>query len=52
MGDLKAFWKDVKGIEALFFCDSCNTPVQLKYYDEAAKNIKCKCGAKTYDFKK
>lgn len=52
IGDLKSFWKDVKDIEALFFCDSCNTSVQLKYYDEATKNIKCKCGTKIYDFKK
>lgn len=52
IGDLKAFWKDVQDIENLFYCNSCNTPVHLKYYDEAAKNIKCKCGAKIYDLKK
>jgi energy-coupling factor transporter ATP-binding protein EcfA2 len=52
MGDFKAFWKDVQDIENLFFCDNCNTPVHLKYYDEANKNIKCKCGSKLYDLKK
>ena len=52
IGDLKAFWKDVKDIETLFFCDACNAPVHIKYYDEAGKNIKCKCGVKIYDLKK
>lgn len=52
IGDLKAFWKDVKDIETLFFCDACDAPVHLKYYDESGKNIKCKCGVKIYDFKK
>ena len=52
MGDFKAFWKDVQDIEDLFFCSSCNTPVHLKFYDEANKTIKCKCGSKTYDLKR
>jgi energy-coupling factor transporter ATP-binding protein EcfA2 len=52
IGDLKAFWKDVSDIEALFFCNACKTSVHLKYFDESTKSIKCKCGNKIYDFKK
>lgn len=52
MGDLKAFWQDVIDIEKLFYCDSCKTAVHLKYYDEANKLVKCKCGILHYDLKK
>lgn len=52
MGDLKAFWKDVTDIEKLFYCDACKTSVHLKYYDEANKLVKCKCGTLNYDIKK
>jgi len=52
MGDLKAFWKDVKDIEGLFYCNSCQKYAALRYYDEGSKKIKCKCGAKEYSWKK
>ncbi len=52
IGDLKAFWTDVSDIEKLFLCDSCKTQIQLKYYDEAAKEISCRCTNLKYDFKK
>lgn len=54
MGDLKAFWKDVADIENLFYCNLsvCQKYVSLKYYDEGSKEVKCKCGAKAYSWKK
>lgn len=52
LGDFKAFWADVKAIENLFFCGSCQRGVQFKYYDESSKKIKCKCGTISYDLKR
>ncbi|MGB3947713.1 MAG: hypothetical protein WBM13_06995 [Bacteroidia bacterium] len=52
IGDLKAFWSDVKDIEKLFYCESCKTSVQVKYYDEASKEIRCKCTSLKYDYKR
>jgi hypothetical protein len=52
LGDLKAFWADVKAIEILFFCDNCQRGVQFKYYDESSRKIKCKCGTISYDLKR
>ena len=52
LGDLKAFWADVKAIEFLFFCGNCHRGVQFKYYDESSKKIKCKCGIISYDLKR
>lgn len=48
-GDFIAFWNDVKILADLFFCQSCDTPVKFKYYDEINKKIRCKCGSKSYD---
>jgi energy-coupling factor transporter ATP-binding protein EcfA2 len=52
IGDLKAFWSDVKDIEKLFYCETCKTSIQVKYYDEASKEIRCKCTNLKYDYKK
>lgn len=52
IGDLKAFWSDVKDIEKVFYCESCKTSIQMKYFDESMKEIKCKCNSLKYDFKK
>ncbi len=52
IGDLKAFWSDVKDIEKLFYCDSCKTSIQIKYYDETSKEIRCKCATLKYDYKR
>jgi len=52
IGDLKAFWSDVKDIEKLFYCESCKTSIQVKYYDEASKEIRCKCTSLKYDYKR
>jgi len=52
MGDFKAFWADVEELENLFYCDSCNKCVSLKYYDKTSKKIKCSCqNGKSYDWK-
>lgn len=52
IGDFKAFWADVKELENLFYCDSCNKCVSLKYYDKTSKKIKCSCkDGKSYDWK-
>src|SRR5690606_38159370 len=50
--DMKAFWQDVKDFERLFFCDSCGSPVSLRYYDEGQKEVSCKKGELTYKWKK
>ncbi len=51
-GDMKAFWQDVVDFEKLFFCDTCDTPVSLRYYDEGAKQVSCKKGEIIYTWKK
>jgi len=53
IGDLKAFWSDLKDFERLFFCDEikCNTPVSFKNYDTVKKEIRCSCGKLVYDWK-
>ena len=55
IGDLKAFWEDIKGLESLFYCDSASCKdkcVSLKYYDDVGKRIRCSCGNKAYDWKR
>lgn len=52
MGDFKAFWKDVKELEELFYCIFCNKYISMKYYDEVNKEIRCGCGKKVYKWKK
>jgi hypothetical protein len=51
-GDMKAFWQDVTDFEKLFFCDTCGSPVSLRYYDEGAKQVSCKKGDLIYTWKK
>lgn len=51
-GDMKAFWQDVTDFEKLFFCDTCGSPVSLRYYDEGTKQVSCKKGELTYTWKK
>lgn len=53
LGDLKAFWKDVQELEALFMCDEkkCNKYITTKHYDTVLKEIRCACGKKKYDWK-
>lgn len=55
IGDLIAFWEDVRGLESLFYCNSTsckNRCISLKYYDDVGKQIRCSCGNKAYDWKK
>ncbi|MCZ4408354.1 AAA family ATPase [Cryomorphaceae bacterium 1068] len=51
-GDMKAFWQDVLDFEKLFNCNVCSSPVSLRYYDEGAKQVSCKKGELTYNWKK
>ena len=53
IGDLKAFWNDVKELEKVFYCQetSCKKPaVSIKNYDTVARKIRCGCDAKKYDW--
>lgn len=52
LGDCKAFWQDVKDIEALFKCDDCNKFVSIDYYAADSKEVKCRCGKLKYDWQK
>jgi hypothetical protein len=52
MGDLKAFWSDVEGLEDLFNCRDCHTPISTKYFDNVNNRVRCKCGKLVYDWKK
>lgn len=54
IGDLKAFWADIKDLESIFFCSNsdCKKPkVSLKNYDTVAKKIRCGCDTTKYDWK-
>ena len=51
-GDMEAFWQDVKDFEDLFFCDTCDSQVSLRYYNEGTKQVSCKKGELTYTWKK
>lgn len=55
IGDLRAFWEDVRGLESLFYCDSVSCKdrcVSLKHYDDVVKRIRCGCGNKAYAWKR
>ncbi|MXV50347.1 hypothetical protein GS399_05130 [Pedobacter sp. HMF7647] len=55
LGDLKAFWNDIKEFEHLFCCQetTCTKPeVSLKNYDTVAKTVRCGCDKTKYDWKK
>ncbi|MCK9236003.1 MAG: hypothetical protein M0Q41_12390 [Bacteroidales bacterium] len=54
LGDLKAFWADIKELENIFYCQetTCKRPkVSIKNYDNVAKKIRCGCDATKYDWK-
>ena len=51
-GDMKAFWQDITDFEKLLFCDTCGSPVSLRYYDEGAKQVSCKKGDLIYTWRK
>lgn len=52
LGDCKGFWKDVIDIEDLFRCDKCRKLINVDYYADDSKKIKCKCGNLQYDWQK
>jgi len=54
IGDLKAFWADIKAFEQIFTCQQtdCKRPkVSIKNYDNVAKRIRCGCDTTKYDWK-
>jgi hypothetical protein len=54
IGDLKAFWSDIKELEAVFYCQdsNCKRPkVSMKNYDNVDKKIRCGCDNLKYDWK-
>lgn len=54
LGDLKAFWTDIKELEIIFYCQepTCKRPkVSMKNYDNVAKKIRCGCNKTKYDWK-
>lgn len=54
LGDLKAFWADIKELETIFYCQepNCKRPkVSIKNYDNVAKKIRCGCDKTKYDWK-
>lgn len=54
IGDLKAFWADIKELESIFYCQesTCKRPkVSIKNYDNVAKKIRCGCDKTKYDWK-
>lgn len=54
LGDLKAFWADIKELETIFYCQepTCKRPkVSMKNYDNVAKKIRCGCDKTKYDWK-
>jgi hypothetical protein len=55
IGDLKAFWADIKDLEKLFICQhpDCKKPkVSMYNYDTVAKKIRCGCDYTKYDWNK
>lgn len=54
MGDLKAFWKNVKELESIFCCQDVfckGRYVSLKHYDTVNKKVRCSCGGRSLDWK-
>jgi hypothetical protein len=54
IGDLQAFWADIKELENIFICQEtgCKRPkVSLRNYDNVAKKIRCGCDKTKYDWK-
>lgn len=54
LGDLIAFWSDIKELETVFYCQvpNCKRPkVSMSNYDTVLKKIRCGCDATNYDWK-
>lgn len=51
-GDMKAFWQDVKDFEKLFFCETCKSPISMRFYDDGKNQISCKKADLTYTWKR
>lgn len=54
LGDLKAFWADIKELETIFYCQeaTCKRPkVSIKNYDNVLKKIRCGCDKTKYEWK-
>jgi len=54
LGDLRAFWADIKELETIFYCQepNCKRPkVSIKNYDNVGKRIRCGCDKTKYDWK-
>ena len=54
IGDLKAFWADIKELETIYYFQesTCTRPkVSIKNYDNVAKKIRCGCNTTKYDWK-
>jgi len=54
LGDLKAFWADIKELETIFYCQetNCKRPkVSIKNYDNVLKKIRCGCDKTKYEWK-
>ncbi|MBB1194958.1 hypothetical protein DNC80_14915 [Flavobacterium sp. SOK18b] len=55
IGDLRAFWADIKEMENIFYCpeQDCKKPkVSLNNYDTVAQKIRCGCDKTKYDWKR
>ena len=53
LGDLKAFWDEIKEFEELFFCaNDCGKYLSLDNYDTVNNKIRCGCGNVRYEWKK
>ncbi|MBK8945401.1 MAG: hypothetical protein IPM32_09045 [Ignavibacteriae bacterium] len=54
LGDLKAFWADVKELEKLFYCGNteCERPITFNKYDDVNKKIRCSCGNLNYHWRR
>lgn len=54
IGDLRAFWSDIKELEGIFICsqEGCRRPkVSFRNYNIVTKEISCGCGFTKYDWK-
>ncbi len=53
-GDVASFWADIVDFEKLVRCsqDKCEELVSLKNYDSVEKQVRCKCGSRSYSWDK
>ncbi len=54
INDLEVFWDEIKQLVKTFYCgeEMCKTFVDIRYYDTARNQIRCKCGKVCYEWKK